>query len=225
MLNPRTISVVAWDLDNTLFDRDAALFRFFAWYLARLDRHSPERGGPALLEAIMALDVGGDSDRLAFCRQVLVLLGHNPETAGHFWEVMRRKLPEFVLPEKGVAACLTRLRGCYLLAIISNGGGTLQRAKMYRAGVARYFAPEHVFISGEVGFDKPDPRFFETALRTLDRQPEQVLYVGDHPTKDIAGAAAVGMQTCWVSRGQSAPPGLRSDAVIATPWRLLPLLR
>ncbi len=215
--------MVAWDLDNTLFDRDAATFRFFDWYLGQLGLDVPERGGPALLSAIMALDAGGDGDRLAFCRQVRVLCGHDPGTAEQLWNVLRRKLHEFVEPEKNVAVCLSRLRERYGLALISNGG-SMQRAKMYRAGVARFFPPEHIFISGEVGFDKPDPRLFEAALHALGKQPEQVLYVGDHPVNDMA-AAAVGMPTCWVSRGRPRPANLRCDAVITTPWRLLPLLR
>ncbi len=220
MLDPRMISVVAWDLDNTLFDRDAAVFRFFKWYLARRGRDTQ-----ALLGAIMALDEGGDGDRLAFCRQVHALCGHNPPTADRLWETMRQKLPEFVQPEKTVAVCLCRLQARYGLALISNGGGPLQRAKLHRADVARFFPPEHVFLSGEVGFDKPDGRIFEAALHALGKRPEQVLYVGDHPANDVAGAAAVGMRTCWVSRGRPAPAGLRADAVIPAPWRLLPLLR
>lgn len=212
--------MVAWDLDNTLFDRDAAVFRFFQWYLARRGRDTT-----ALLAAIMALDAGGDGDRVAFCRRVDALCGHNPLRADRLWDTLRVKLPEFVQPEKTVAVCLSQLQERYGLALISNGGGPLQRAKMARADVARFFPPEHVFLSGEVGFDKPDSRLFEAALQALGKRPEQVLYVGDHPVNDVAGAAAVGMRTCWVSRGRPVPPDLRADAVVSAPWRLLPLLR
>ena len=203
------ISVVAWDLDNTLFDRDAATFRFLDWYLKRLGRGEPE-----LRQAIMALDNGGDGDRLAFCRQVCVLCGHAPDTADELWEKMRNRLKWFVRPDRATVACLHRLRDHCDQVLISNGSGRLQRAKLHRAGVPHYFAPAHVFISGEVGFEKPDPRMFEAALRVLGEEPGRVLYVGDHPVNDIAGAAAVGMPTCWVSRGRSLPPSLRADAVV-----------
>ncbi|MBE7210465.1 MAG: HAD family hydrolase [Gluconacetobacter diazotrophicus] len=219
MLDPRTISVVAWDLDNTLFDRDAAVCRFFEWYLARLGRESPQ-----LLGAIMALDAGGDGDRLAFCRQVCTLCGHNPDTADDLWSALCARLPGFVRPDGAAVACLFRLRDRYPLALISNGSGALQRAKLQRAGIPHYFPTGRVFISGEVGFEKPDPRLFETALRTLGHQPERVLYVGDHPANDIAGAAAVGMRTCWVSRGRPQPLGLRADAIVENAGEIAPLI-
>ncbi len=206
--------MVAWDLDNTLFDRDAAVRRFFQWYLARLGRDAPERGGPVLLEAIMALDNGGHGDRLAFCREVRVLCGHDPATAGQLWTAWQKKLPEFIQPDSATVGALFWLRNRFRHALISNGGGALQRAKLRSAGVRHHFGAGDIFISGEVGFEKPDRRIFEAALCAWGIPPEQILHVGDHPTNDIMGAAALGMRTCWVSRGRIPPPDMRADATV-----------
>lgn len=49
-------------------------------------------------------------------------------------------------------------------------------------------------ISCELGFQKPDPRMFLTALELLGTQPEEALMVGDRVSHD-GGAAAVGIDT------------------------------
>ena len=224
MLDPRTISVVAWDLDNTLFDRDAAVRRFFRWYLTSLGRDTQEPGGTDLLGAIMALDQGGDGDRSTFCREVCELCGQAPEAAPALWAAWQAKLPEFIWFEHKALASLFWLRSHFRHALVSNGGSALQRAKLRRAGVRHHFAAGDIFISGEVGFEKPDARMFGAALRALGKRPEQVLHVGDHPTNDIAGATAVGMRTCWVSRGRTPPSDLHADMVVEHPGKVAALL-
>ena len=51
-------------------------------------------------------------------------------------------------------------------------------------------------FSSEVGRRKPDPLIFEQALERLGAAPERSLFVGDTLATDIAGASALGMQTC-----------------------------
>jgi putative hydrolase of the HAD superfamily len=46
----------------------------------------------------------------------------------------------------------------------------------------------------EVGVFKPDPRGFVVAAERWGMAPEDVLYVGDRPDVDAAGASAAGMQ-------------------------------
>ncbi len=54
---------------------------------------------------------------------------------------------------------------------------------------------EKVFISAEVGCEKPDPRIFRLVERELGVKPGQVVHVGDSEFHDIAGARAAG----WAS--------------------------
>jgi HAD superfamily hydrolase (TIGR01509 family) len=51
-------------------------------------------------------------------------------------------------------------------------------------------------FSSEIGRRKPDPLIFRRALELLDVAPHDALFVGDTLASDIAGAAALGMQTC-----------------------------
>jgi putative hydrolase of the HAD superfamily len=51
---------------------------------------------------------------------------------------------------------------------------------------------EHVFTSGIVGFEKPNPRFFDVALSSIGAE-NQIIMIGDNPEHDIEGAAQFGI--------------------------------
>ncbi len=51
-----------------------------------------------------------------------------------------------------------------------------------------------VVISSEVGFRKPAPEFYQAMCRLVSLDAAQILYVGDDPINDYAGAKATGMQ-------------------------------
>jgi HAD superfamily hydrolase (TIGR01549 family) len=57
-------------------------------------------------------------------------------------------------------------------------------------------------MSGEMGVAKPDPAFFEEALRLMGSPAsESVAYVGDRLDNDIGPAADAGMRPIWIRRG------------------------
>lgn len=90
------------------------------------------------------------------------------------------------------------------LAVISNWDDRL-RVLLDRLGLTPYF--EAIVVSGEIGFHKPSPEIFRTALQELGLPGDQVLHIGDHPIEDIQGARAVGMQALQVARNGSSPHG------------------
>ncbi len=57
-----------------------------------------------------------------------------------------------------------------------------------------------IVISVEVGHRKPRREIFDALLRGLGVAPEETLHVGDNLQADVAGAAAVGMRTGWLTR-------------------------
>ena len=86
----------------------------------------------------------------------------------------------------------------YRLFAASNSFGHLQRSRLQHAGILAYF--EDTYISMDIGYDKPDVRFYEEALRRCGLQPNEVLMVGDSMTTDIQGAKAAGLDTCFFDR-------------------------
>lgn len=86
----------------------------------------------------------------------------------------------------------------YRLFAASNSFGHLQRSRLERAGVLHLF--EDTYISIDIGYDKPDVRFYEEALRRCGLQANEVLMIGDSMTTDIIGARAAGLDALYFDR-------------------------
>jgi HAD superfamily hydrolase (TIGR01509 family) len=56
-----------------------------------------------------------------------------------------------------------------------------------------------IIVSDEIGFRKPSLEIFQTALKRLQVQPEEAIYVGDSPNEDIWGANQAGLKTIFVT--------------------------
>ena len=57
-----------------------------------------------------------------------------------------------------------------------------------------------VVISDEIGYRKPRVEIFEAVLDELAVECHQVLHVGDSLSADVAGAAAMGIRSVWITR-------------------------
>jgi putative hydrolase of the HAD superfamily len=59
---------------------------------------------------------------------------------------------------------------------------------------------DFIVSSGEVGVDKPAPRFFLAALEKAGVEPQKVVHVGDQYQLDIVGARGVGISPILIDR-------------------------
>ena len=95
------------------------------------------------------------------------------------------------------------------LGLVTNGIAEVQRAKIARLGLSRWF--DAISISGELGVAKPDPAIFDHALSQCTSAAAiprtSVLMVGDSVGSDIRGAERAGLSSCW----------LRPDATAEAP--------
>ena len=117
-----------------------------------------------------------------------------------------------VEPFPGALETLAELRRRgHALGLLTNGGARLQRAKLERYDLARFF--DAVRIEGEVGVGKPSRAAFAGALAALGASGEPALMVGDDLETDIAGGQAAGLETIWIDhRGVGPPPGTPAPA-------------
>ena len=113
---------------------------------------------------------------------------------GHFAEAGVWEL----YPE--VLEVLRALTPRYELAVVSNFDGRLRMIFEHLA-VTKYF--RHVFISSELGADKPDPMIYRRALEVSGFQPNEVLHAGDDPERDWAAAAAAGLEVFQLKRPEN----------------------
>lgn len=91
----------------------------------------------------------------------------------------------------GTRDALDRIRQQYSIAVISNADGKID-AVLRRCGICDCFAS--VTDSGNVGHEKPHPAIFAAALREMNADPADSLYVGDVYSVDYVGARNAGMQ-------------------------------
>jgi putative hydrolase of the HAD superfamily len=96
-----------------------------------------------------------------------------------------------------VVDVLEKLQPRFQLGVISNFDGRL-RFILEHLGISKYFA--HVFVSSEIGADKPDPELFRRALKFTDLKPNEVLHVGDDSERDWKAASKAGLSIFRLDR-------------------------
>lgn len=114
-----------------------------------------------------------------------------------------------------------RARGVKL-ALITNGDGAGQRAKIVRFELTHRF--DHIQIEGEHGFGKPEPRAYVHAMETLGARPHETWIVGDNLEWEVIAPQKLGIHSIWYDpHGDGLPDGhvARPDRIIRTLGELL----
>ncbi len=128
-----------------------------------------------------------------------------PEARERLLATHMRELSRAVECPSHHAPLLSELGRRYRLAVVSNFDySPTCRAILEREGLAGLF--ETIVISDEIGWRKPKPIIFETALGRMGLGPAEALFVGDRADIDVLGARAVGMPTAWINRDAAGLP-------------------
>lgn len=122
-----------------------------------------------------------------------------------------RALEKSAEPVAGAKDLLETLSARFPVYAASNAPSGQQEERLRLAGMDRYFAG--VFVSGDLGFSKPDPRYFEAVLAALPYPPENLVMIGDSVSADILGAKPFGMKTVLFDP-HSASKGDEADATV-----------
>jgi putative hydrolase of the HAD superfamily len=217
-----TLRAVLFDLDGTLMDHDAArvagLRAHLAGRLPDLEARELERldGEWRRLEALHYDEYA--SGRCSFQEQ-------RRRRAYGMHEALGRELKSDEAADEWFAAYLRHYRKAWSafedataaldalvaarpemkLAVVTNGEGEPQRAKLAAIGLAERFSL--VVASGEAGVSKPDPAIFVLACERLGVGPAEAAHVGDRLDLDAHGAAAAGLRGIWLDR-----PGASASA-------------
>ena len=110
----------------------------------------------------------------------------------------------------GAEEAVKKLHETYRLFLVSNGTATVQHSRLTSAGLYPYF--EQVFISQEIGYNKPDKAYFDRCFERIPGfSPEKALMVGDSLTSDIRGGINAGVKTVWVNPAHKDCGSFRPD--------------
>ncbi|MHA6531798.1 HAD family hydrolase [Paenibacillus sp. BAC0078] len=147
-------------------------------------------------------------------RSVALELGGNP---GQAWlhETVRwlRTLSMIRISlYDGVEEILKRLRsGGKKVFLLSNGQKTFIEAELTMLGILHLF--DGVAISSEAGISKPDPLFYRYLTQTYGADLSSAIMIGNDQRTDMAGATAVGIDSCFI-RTASSPENIPVQSTV-----------
>jgi len=205
-LNP--ISVLSFDLDDTLYNNQPVIAAAEAAMLASLAQHAPitqsydsdfwwqQRRLLAKANPEIRHDIG--RWRLLGIEAGLITLGLGQCAAGEiaelaydaFWQA---RTTINIAPD--VKQLLVELAKQYQLIAITNGNACIKKM-----GLGKLF--EFSLQAGPDGRMKPYADLFLTAATRLNVNPNTILHIGDSHRADVMGALNAGCQTAWLDHYQ-----------------------
>lgn len=109
----------------------------------------------------------------------------------------------YLLPGAFELCCRLHGQG-HKLYIVTNATAQVQRNRFAQSGLTPYF--EDVFISEEIGSQKPALAFFQHVFDSIGQPPkDQIIILGDSLTSDMRGGRNADIATCWFNPGDEAP--------------------
>ena len=197
----QTIKAVAFDLDGTLYPNYRLYFRllpqfllhpflYFAFSKARRVLHAeieePSQQFPSFYDrqaALVAEFLGNDPEKTKRKLERLIYEG---------WETAFSGIKIFPHLKETLAA----LRGAGLrLAVLSDFPPA---HKLSMLGLEGFF--DVVLSTEETGALKPSGIPFGALVKALNTEPGEILYVGNSPRFDVAGAQSAGMNAALIRR-------------------------
>ena len=89
-------------------------------------------------------------------------------------------------------------------SLITNGIAKVQWGRLKDTDTIKYF--DHIFISQEIGVQKPKKEFFDIVLKTIGKDKDECIVIGDSEKSDIQGALNSGIRSIYFSqKGVTSP--------------------
>lgn len=102
-----------------------------------------------------------------------------------------------LLPHAAETVDYLRKKG-YKIGLLTNGNSERQWAKIHSCGLYPCF--DHIVVSGDQPFEKPDPAIYRLSLTGLGVTADEALFVGDTVETDISGAKRAGIDSLWLTK-------------------------
>jgi len=196
------LKAILFDLDNTLID------------FIRMKRKASNAAAKAMVRTGLKMDVKLAEKKLfdTYIKDIEgehafqdFLKAHNAYDDRRLAAALNAYLTvkyTYLWPYPGVKRTLKKLKQKGLkIGIVTDAPRIKAFQRLDAMGIADYF--DVVVGFEDTNEHKPSKEPFQEALRQLKLKPEEVIYVGDWPERDILGAKSVGMKTCLVKYGKN----------------------
>lgn len=208
--------IVLFDADGTLFDFKTAERRALTEMLASIGFTADEGAcrcyhtiNEALWRRYEHAEISREELRVGRFR---LFLGEMRLSADPTWcsEEYLSRLAKGADLLPGAEALCRALAPHMRLCLATNGISAVQRERLSLSPLNGLISD--LFISEEIGFPKPDIRYFECVLSHLGAEDRsRVVMLGDSLTADIRGAQNAGIAACWFSPDSADPGGVTPD--------------
>lgn len=84
----------------------------------------------------------------------------------------------------------------YKIGLLTDFTPEIQYNKLKTLKITKYF--DVIVTSGEVGYDKPHKKMFQTMIKKIGCKPNDCLMIGDNLVRDVGGATKAKMNAVWV---------------------------
>ena len=198
------IRAILWDVDGTLLDflaaEKAAVQRLFGEFGLGVctdemaARYSTINDG--YWKRLERGEITKQEVLTGRFREFFTELGLEADLAEAFNAKFQLALGDTVVYRDDSLTIVKALRGKVKQYVVSNGTVVAQTKKLSHSGLGAWM--DGVFLSEELGAEKPSPAFFRQVFAALsDLDKEDMLIVGDSLTSDMKGGLAAGIPTCW----------------------------
>ncbi|MGM5487727.1 MAG: HAD-IA family hydrolase [Nanobdellota archaeon] len=216
------VKALIFDLDNTLID------------FLKFKRFSCEAAVDAMIDAGLELkrdealeklyDIYYDEgleDPVIFQKYLSKVLGYiDYRMLAYGIVAYRQARTGFLRPYPRVKSTLAELGARHTLAILSDAPKLKAWIRLTNMDMDTYF--DAVIAYDDTGVYKPGAEPFQLCLKTLGLEASECVMIGDNPERDLDGARACGMKTCFARYGAKSKTA-EADYVIDSVGQLLDL--
>lgn len=206
------IKVVAFDLDNTLWESEIVIrraeLRLMEWFednvpQSRYDtidmrelRQEVLKKHPELSGKVTGLRRFIISEILKASAVEPCSIDKTTDAAMKVFLEARNEVEVF----PGAIDVIKLLAKKYVIGAITNGNADINSTTL-----ANYFS--FSFTAETIGAPKPCTKIFRHALNFTNCLPQEMIYVGDDPILDIDAANELGIHTVWLANSKSTKSG------------------
>ena len=198
------IKVILWDIDGTLLDFEKAeyvaikkcfeVFQLGECTDEMIARYSVINKG--YWERLERKEITKPEVLVGRFQEFFAKENIQTDCAAAFNEEYQTRLGDTICFCDDSYELVKNLRGRVKQYAVTNGTKVAQDKKLNKSGLIELF--DGIFISEEIGVEKPDIKFFEHVWDKIGSyEPEEVLIVGDSLTSDMQGGNNAGIICCW----------------------------
>lgn len=226
------IKAISFDLDYTLYNREATWEKLLPEFVNRFDRDLCKKWSrKQILAALQMSDRKATYNETSWKGMYLELKNSgvlkNTVRYEEFYDFIYLLFSPYIVPYPDTYSTLLWCReNGYHPSIITNGHVPLQRKKI-ECMKLNGFVEECLICDLDRGAGcKPEKAPFLEMVQKIGVRPEEMLYVGDNPINDISGARGAGMKTAWLNVMDNWVPFVApADYEISSLWELQRILK